>query len=115
VFTKNSDYEGTPSNCSEWMRAIDDTLDGEVDEVEYTNTAIQELFCVIEKDKITPVDRACMKDQYSREEACLKAFEDGMKQGWNEKIVGNLKALGTMTDEQIASATGLSLEIVKAL
>jgi hypothetical protein len=92
------------------MLAIHDSLDGQVDETEYTNSSIGELFDVIEKDKITPEERACMKDEYNEENAKKQAIREE-----KEKMARNFKAFGTLTDEQIASATGLSLEIVKGL
>ncbi|EDN71555.1 hypothetical protein BGP_5871 [Beggiatoa sp. PS] len=110
VFTNDSTHENTPSSYREWMQAIDDSLDGEVDEEKYTNPSIQALFEVIEKDKITPEERARMKDEYNEEHAKKQAIREE-----KEKIARNFKAFGTLTDEQIASATGLSLEIVKAL
>jgi len=114
VFTNDSAHTNTPSNCREWMQAINDSLDEKVDEEKYTNPSIQALFCVIEKDKITPEERASMKDEYNQEEAKKKAEEKGRNEE-KEKTVRNLKAIGVLTEEQIASVTGLSLERVKAL
>ena len=129
VFTNKSAHKKTPEPYREWMRAIYDSLDEQVDEETYTNPSIGELFQVIEKDKITPEERACMKDEYNHEEAKKKAKDEGFQKGKKEgeekgrkegeekikEAACNLKALGTLTDEQIASATGLSLEMVKAL
>jgi predicted transposase/invertase (TIGR01784 family) len=114
VFTNDSTHENTPSNYREWMLAIHDSLDGQVDETEYTNSSIGELFDIIEKDKITPEERARMKDEYNEENAKKQAKDEGRKEGMKE-AARNFKALGALTDEQIANATGLSLEIVKAL
>ncbi len=134
VFTKDSDHADTPESCREWMQAIDDSLDEKVDEKEYSNPSIQELFKVIEKEKITPEERARMKDEYNQENAEKQSFKKGKNEGWkNGKKEGkdeglkegkekgmkeaarNFKALGTLTMEQIASATGLTLAVVKAL
>ncbi len=122
----------------EWMQAIYDSLDKQVDEAKYTNPAIQVLFEVIENDKITPEERARMKEEDNQAELETQAFKEGEEKGWNagkdegrlegklegrlegrmaekEETARNLMALGTLTEEQIASATGLSLEAVKAL
>jgi len=118
VFTKDSAHADTPEPCREWMQAIDDSLDEKVDEKEYTNPSIQELFKVIEKEKITPEERARMKDEYNQDDAEKRSFKKGKKEGKKEGIketARNLKALGTLTMEQIASATGLTLKVVKAL
>jgi len=63
VFTHDFAHAETPEQCREWMQAIDDSLDEKVDENEYSNPSIQALFKVIEKDKITPEERARMKDE----------------------------------------------------
>jgi len=122
VFTNKSSHSKTPKPYREWMQAIHDSLDGEVDEQAYTNPSIQALFQVIEKDKITPEERARMKEEHNREEAEMQKFKEGEEKGRKEgkdegmkEAARNFKALGTLTDEQIASSTGLSLEIVKTL
>jgi predicted transposase/invertase (TIGR01784 family) len=126
VFTKDSSHAETPSNCREWMQAIDDSLDERVDEEKYTNPLIRELFQVIEKDQITPEERARMKEEYNQEKANKEAEEKGWKQGkdegWKEgeaatqeKLASNLKANGKLTEEEIANITGLSLERIQAL
>ena len=136
VFT-NSVSKNTPKKTSEWIRAIDDSLDEEVNENDYKNPNIKRLFELIEKDQITPEERARMKDEYSQGELEKKGFdegkeigfddgygegkEDGIKEGKDEgrkegkiETARNLKALG-ISEEQIASATGLSLDEVRAL
>ncbi|EDN69675.1 conserved hypothetical protein [Beggiatoa sp. PS] len=73
---------------------------------------------MIEKDKITPEERRRMKEEYNEEKAKKDARDEGWKEGeaaTQEKTARNLRAIGTLTDEQIANATGLSLEMVKAL
>ena len=106
----------------EWMQAISDSLDKQVDEAKYTNPAIQALFEVIELDKITPEERARMKEEDNQAEVETQAFKEGEEKGWKagrlaekKETARNLMALGTLTEEQIASATGLSLEVVNAL
>jgi len=107
--------------CQEWIRAIDDTLDGAADEDDYESSLIKQLFQVISKDKTTPEEYAQMKEEYNQRLAVKEAFENGKKLAVKEafeskkETAHNLKAFGTLTDEQIADATGLSLEIVKVL
>ena len=121
VFTNKSAHTKTPKPYREWMQAIHDSLDGKVDEADYSNPSIQALFQVIEKDKITPEERKRMKEEHNWEEAEMRKFKEGKDEGIKEgkkkmkEAARNLKALGTLTDEQIASATGLSLEMIKAL
>jgi len=61
VFT-HSIGKNTPKKSSEWMRAIDDSLDEQVNEEDYTNPHIRHLFELIEKNLVTPEERARMKD-----------------------------------------------------
>ena len=114
VFTNDSTPKKAPVPHREWMQAIDDSLSGQVDEAEYTNPSIQALFEAIEKDKITPEERARMKDEHNQEEAETRRFKEGEEKGVKE-TARNLKALGVLTEEEIASVTGLSLKVVKAL
>jgi len=113
VFTNKSAHTKTPKPYREWMQAIHDSLDGKVDEADYTNPSIQALFQVIEKDKITPEERKRMKEEHNWEEAEMRKFKEGKDEGIKEgkkkmkEAARNLKALGTLTDEQIASATGI--------
>jgi len=110
VFTNDSDDKNIPESCREWMQAIDDSLDKEVNEENYTNPLIQELFEIIKQDKISPEERACMKEEHNQEEGEKRAEEKKAKE-----TAYNLKILGILTDEQIAQATGLTLKVVKAL
>lgn len=121
VFTSDSAPEKAPVPHREWMQAIDDSLDKQVDEAKYTNPAIQALFDVIELRHVTPEERARMKEEDNQTEVETQAFKEGEEKGRKEgeeklrTTARNLKALGALTEEQIANVTGLSLETVKAL
>jgi hypothetical protein len=58
-----------------WMRAIEDTLDEEVDESVYDDDMIQRVFGIIEKDQMSPAERARMKDEYSHQQLLEKERE----------------------------------------
>ena len=128
----------TPTAYRQWMEAIEDSLDEQVDESKYTRLEIQQVFELIEKDKVTPQERAKMFDEYSmeavkqekiqkiKEEAEEKGLKKGLKEGEEkglkkgeqkarEESARNLWSIGVLTEEQIAQATGLSLEKVKSL
>ncbi len=109
VFT-NSIKKNTPENYLEWMQAINDSLDEVVNEEDYTNPHILSLFERIEKDQISPEEYARMKDEYNKDESEKQAEEKG-----RIEIALNLKALGILTEEQMVSATGLSLELLRGL
>ncbi len=73
---------------------------------------------MISKDQTTPAERARMKEEYNQQLAEMEAFKKGQKQAQTEKlreVAGNLKALGTVSDEQIARVTGLTLKEVRSL
>jgi hypothetical protein len=50
------------------MEAIEDTLDEKVEESKYSLPEIQDIFKIIEKDQVTPEERARMFDEYGEEE-----------------------------------------------
>jgi len=114
VFTNDATHTKTPKPYREWMQAIYDSLDEQVDETLYTNPSIQTLFQVIEQDHLTPEERARMKEEHNVEEGKTQAFKEGEAAN-QQKIARNLKALGTLTEKQIASVTGLTVKAVKAL
>ncbi|HFD31646.1 MAG TPA: hypothetical protein ENJ28_02870 [Gammaproteobacteria bacterium] len=58
----------TPSPHKEWLSAINDSLDHQVEETDYKNKMIQRVFSTIKKNKTTPQEYARMKDEYSEEE-----------------------------------------------
>ncbi len=122
----------TPRQYHEWMEAIEDSLDEQVDESKYTHPEIQHVFDLIEKDKVTPQERAKMFDEYSleavkqekiqkdeaKEEGKKEGKEEGKEEGLKEAAemsARNLLSLGTLTEEQIAQVTGLTLERVDSL
>lgn len=120
----------TPEPYREWMRAIQDSLDGEVEESEYSNPEIHKVFQHIEKDSVSPFDRAKMFDEYNQEEmrrnikiegwqeGKQEGLKEGLKEGLEkglEKTARNLLLSGQLTQEQIAAVTGLPPERVKEL
>ena len=75
----------TPEPFREWMMAIDDSLDEEVDETKYHTHEIQKAINLIKKDIITPKEYAIMKEEYSYglvlDEKYLKGREKGHEEG----------------------------------
>ncbi len=110
--------DDTPKEYREWLEAIEDSLDEEVDDSHYSKPEIKSVFNMIEKNKVTPEERAIMFDQHANEE-----FEQELFDNWQEaeeklkknqqQTARNLKNMG-LNVEQIAKATGLSLnEVIK--
>lgn len=128
----------TPQAWREWLLAINDSLDGEVNLDDYQNACVQKVLQLIEKDHITPTEHARMKDEYSEEQLRLKEWEEaiekskqegielGLELGKQEGVLeGELKKaqevaqqlllLGVLPEEEIARVAGLSLEQVQLL
>lgn len=98
--------ENTPIAYREWMEAIADTLDGQVDESHYHNQMIHKIFASIEESDLTPTD------QYN----LIEEHEDGLL--LEEKISkatlkASLKAKKVIYDNMLAN--GLDLEMIMKL
>jgi len=111
----------TPETYREWLEAIDDTLDEEVDESHYQNAEIQHVFNLIEKDDITPQERALMFEEYNRDtyekkvrkEGLEKGMEIGLEKGKQEVAKTMLKK--GLSIEMIVEITGLSIAEINAI
>ncbi|WP_394752883.1 PD-(D/E)XK nuclease family transposase [Crenothrix sp.] len=97
--------DNTPKAYREWLAAIQDTLDEEVDESHYHDAMIQKTFDSIEKDGITPTERAAMFEEYNQRELINAQVAN---------IVKNLRAMG-LDEHAIINATGLTSEDIAAL
>ena len=71
----------TPEPYRQWLLAIKDSLDEEVDESQYQHPMIQQVFHSIEQDLISPEERFRMKDEYGNEEIKNEKFQEGKKEG----------------------------------
>ena len=114
----------TPEAWREWMLAINDSLDEQVDTSVYHKPSVQKIFACIEKSSLTPDDHARMKDEYSEEElrreewdkAEKRGIERGLEMGAKNKaldIARNL--LDVLDDATIALKTGLTADDVRQL
>jgi len=103
----------TPKAYQEWMRAIQDSLDEQVDENNYTVAEVRKIFDYIEKDLISPEERAKMFDEYGEEQLKQDKFEEGQKKA-NLENAQKMLAKGFDT-EIIAEITGLDAEIINQL
>jgi len=103
----------TPEPYREWLLAIADSLDEEVDETQYHKTEIQHIFDLIARDLVSPQERARMKDEYGMEQLQQDKFEKGHKQGRFETARKMLAKSYDLTE--IAELTGLSPDDLAAL
>jgi len=102
--------ETTPEPYRQWLLAIDDSFDGEVEESHYTHPRLRQVFDLIERDEITPQERARMKDEYGYEQLRQEKYQEGLAVGKHaEKIAIAQNLLTTNLDIlTIAQVTGLS-------
>lgn len=109
--------DNTPEPLKEWMLAIQDSLDEEVDESQYNKAEIQRVFEIIEKDLISPQERARMFDEYNQREAIEEGREEGLREGEKRKAreVASKLLAGGLPPEQVATLVGLSVAEVQAL
>ena len=103
--------EHTPEPYREWLLAIHDSMDEEIDETAYQNDMIRKVLETIERDRLTPQERARMKDEYGYAEIGKDQFEKGREQ---EKIELARNMLGKGLDwDLIQEVTGLSREVIE--
>ncbi len=111
----------TPAPYREWMLAIQDTLDGEVEETDYHLPEIRKIFEYIEKDSVSPEERAKMFDEHGMELLQDEKWEEGKAEG---KIEGKIEAQTEMACtllkkglpvSLICETTGLSESKIEAL
>ena len=103
----------TPEPYREWLRAIADSLDGEVDETQYTRPEIRKIFDYIEKDRISPQERARMFDEHGQEALTRKKIKKGAKRQ-ARNIARKMLAKGYAA-EDICELTGLTADDLAAL
>ena len=111
----------TPEPYQEWLKAINDSLDKQVEESDYHNEVIQEIFSLIKKDGINPTEYARMKDEYSDEEYMLEqtqtARNEGMEKGREESVLIMAKNMkeAKVAMNLISEVTGLPIEQIEDL
>jgi predicted transposase/invertase (TIGR01784 family) len=102
--------DNTPVLYQEWLRVINDSLNNQVDELQYHTLEIQKALLCIEEDGITPEERRIMiEESYSQ-----KAEQRGKEEGEKEKaleIAKTMLAKG-FDIETIIEVTGLSKEMI---
>ena len=73
--------DNTPQPLQQWMRAIKDSLDGEVDETIYQQPEILKVFEYIKQDLVSVDDRTIMIDEYNETDLRQDFFDKGLEQG----------------------------------
>ncbi|CAK0752233.1 conserved hypothetical protein [Gammaproteobacteria bacterium] len=83
--------EQTPAPYREWMRAIEDSLDGTVDETSYSLAEVLKVFDLIERDTLSPEERARIIDERREEKYGDDKFIEGVEKGIKEGIEKGIK------------------------
>ena len=99
------------------MRAIQDSLDEQVEENDYTVSEVRQIFDHIGKDLISPEERASMFDEYGEEQVKQEKFEEGVKEGIKkerEEMVKEMLHEG-MDVSLISKITKLPEEVITQL
>jgi hypothetical protein len=100
--------ENTPEPYRQWLSAIADSLDELIDETLYPNPIMQQLFDLIQRDEISPEERARMFDEYNFQLLKLEAHKEGIEKGKLETAKAMLqKGIDIST---ITEITGLTIE-----
>ncbi len=97
--------ETTPVAYQEWMKAIEDSLDGEVEESDYKQVEVRKIFDLIENDALSPYDRAAMKEEYNIGEKMIENYDEGYQKGVLQTAV-NMLSKG-MSPALISEITGM--------
>jgi predicted transposase/invertase (TIGR01784 family) len=92
----------TPAPLAEWLRAIDDTLDTEVEESQYQHPQIRRVFDYIEQDQVSPEERARMFLEFNQRQERSSAIKEAKLE-----IARSMLAKG-MAIPLIAEITSLS-------
>ncbi|MCK5872066.1 MAG: PD-(D/E)XK nuclease family transposase [Methylococcales bacterium] len=97
----------TPAAYKEWLTAIEDTLDEQVEESDYQDEMIQKIFSTIEKEDITPTERAKMFEEYNNREyldSKVKGIAKKMLvQGFDHKMIAELTGLTVVEIEGLVN------------
>jgi len=94
----------TPEPYREWLRAINDSLDEQVEETDFQNRFIQEIFSLIKKDSTTPQEYARMKQEYSDEKYVKDQKQAAKYEGIQEGIAEGIQRQKKHSERQLKAA-----------
>ena len=113
--------ENTPVLYKEWLKLIEDSLDGEVEEQDYHLAEIQKILTHIEENDVSPREKARMIEESHIEEMESTAFDKGIKKGEEQavlrrdiEIAKNMLQQG-LDSQIIAKTTGLDEKTIQSL
>lgn len=80
----------TPAPYREWLQAINDSLDEEVEESQYHLPEIQRIFQYIEQAQISPDERARMIEEYHQQEKLIEVVKKMLAKGMAVSLIAEL-------------------------
>jgi predicted transposase/invertase (TIGR01784 family) len=112
----------TPPLIKKWLNFIEDSLDGEMDEVDYPETLWKKIMAAIYKHSISPDLLSEIKDDAAWEKAKIRFVAEGREEGREEgramvlkqqrETVLQAREMG-LDDMAIAKLTGLTAEAIE--
>ncbi len=107
----------TPPAYREWLEAIEDSLDEQVDESHYHRTIIQKVFEKIDASRVSPEDKARMIEEFNQDALLKEKLMESEEKIKNEKA--NEIARNMLNDGEdkakIAKFTGLTIDQINEL
>ncbi len=108
--------EKTPKAVQPWLELIEDSLDRQVDERNYTSSTLQQIIQDIRRKTVSPEELADIMDEAAWEKAKTRFREEGREEGQKaQKIEIARQLLDVLEDQVIAEKTGLTLEEIQVL
>lgn len=107
----------TPEPYRQWLLAIQDSLDGQVEESHYNNDCIQKIFKTIERDLLTPQEQTQIKDEYGYAQIGRDQFEKGFEEGAERATIQLIRTMfrNGASVETLAQATNKTLTEIQAI
>ena len=117
--------EKTPKPLNQWLQAIEDCLDGQVEESNYQHPEILKLFSIIKQSNISAEEKALLINEYHLEKLKNTQFTESLKLEKKQdiekgKLTEKLNMAITMLEEDfeiniIAKITGLENHVILKL
>jgi len=114
----------TPPLVKKWLNFIEDSLDGEMNEVDYPDTLWKKIMAAIHKQSISPALLSEIKDDVAWEKAKIRFVEEGLEKGREEgramvlkqqrETVLQAREMG-LDEMAIAKLTGLTVQELKKI
>ncbi len=115
----------TPVPYREWMQAINDSLDGEIEEANYTQAEILKIFNLIQLDTVSAQERAAMIDEKREQAYGDDKYQKGVAEGEARgeakgEVKGKIQVAKALKAEQvpiniIVKTTGLTKQEIEVL